>query len=149
MLAAGFLFGAPLPDRMPLQLVQNLRRAHRDAVRISRHGPAVRLERIASTEFDRVERQRGRRFVDQDLQRRHGLQGSVAAHRPCGHPARMIGHRGDIDFRNIVDPDRGSRRHSRYIRREIGEPAAIQDVVGSECANPAGRAIDKILNGER
>ena len=58
LLAARFLFGALLPDRMLLQLVQNLRRADRDAVRISRHRPAAGLERVAPPELDRVERQR-------------------------------------------------------------------------------------------
>ena len=60
LLAAGLLLGTLLPDRMLLQLVENLRRADRDAVRISRHGPAAGLERIAAPELDRVERQRRR-----------------------------------------------------------------------------------------
>ena len=64
---ARLLLGPLPPDRMLFQLVQNLRRADRDGVRISRHGPAALLERIAPPEFDRVERQCRRRLVDQAL----------------------------------------------------------------------------------
>src|SRR6266853_5507454 len=46
LLPARFLLGALLPDRVPLDLVQNLRRADRDAVWISGHGPTAGLERV-------------------------------------------------------------------------------------------------------
>ena len=139
---ARFLLRALLPDRMLLELVENLRRADRDAVRISRHGPAAGLERIAPPELDRVERQRRRRFVDQHLQRRHRLQRAVAAHRSRGDAARMQRDRGDIDFRNVVDADRGGGADDRHGGRKIGEAAAIQHVIGGEGADLAGRAID-------
>ena len=127
---------------MLLQLVQDLRRADRDAVRVSRHDPAAGLERVASPELDRVERQRRANFVDQCLQCRHCLQRSIAAHRPCGHAARVECDRGDVDFRNVVDADRAIGADGRYAGREIGEATAIQDVVGGECDNLAAGPID-------
>ena len=108
-LRARFFLRPLLPDRMRLELVENLRRADRDAVAIAHHGAAIRLERVAPPELDRVERQRRRRLVDQHLQRRHRLQRAVAAHRARGDAARMQRDRGDVDLRNVVDADRGGR----------------------------------------
>ena len=137
LLSARFLRRALLPDRVLLQLVENLRRADRDAVGISRHGLSAGLERIAPPELDRIERQRRGGFVDQDLQRRHRLQRSIAAHRPGGNAARMEGDRGDVDFRNVVDADRGGGGDGRHVGGKIGESAAIEDMVGGECLDPA------------
>ena len=88
-LQARLLLGALPPDRMHFELVQDLRRAHRHGVGISRHGPAVLLQRVAPPELDRIERQCRCRFIDQDLERGHGLDRPVAAHRARGHAARM------------------------------------------------------------
>ena len=144
-----FSCGALLPDRMLLQLVENFRRADRDDVRIARHGPAAGLERVAPPELDRIERQRRRRFVDQHFQRRHRLQRSVAAHRSRGHAARMQRDRGDIDFRNVVDADRGGRRrrsprwpknwrgrrHPAHDRRRMRGSCRSRDRPRSACAS--------------
>src|SRR5215831_20860060 len=48
LLSARLLIGALLPDRMLLQLVQDLRRADRHAVRVSCQGPATGRERVAA-----------------------------------------------------------------------------------------------------
>src|SRR5262249_61420343 len=48
LLSPRLLLGALLPDRMLLQLVQNLRRADRHAVSVSCQSPAAGRERIAS-----------------------------------------------------------------------------------------------------
>src|SRR5262247_3284919 len=57
LLSACLLVGTLLPDRMLLQLVQDLRGADRHAVSVSRDGAAAGLERVTPPEFDRVERQ--------------------------------------------------------------------------------------------
>jgi hypothetical protein len=62
LLPARFLVGALLPDRVLLELVQNLRRADRNTVCVSRHGLPAGLERVAPPELDRVERQGRGRF---------------------------------------------------------------------------------------
>jgi hypothetical protein len=102
-----FFQRALLPDRMLLELVQNLSGANRDAVRISRHGSALRRKRITPPKLDRIERQCRCRFIDQYFERRHRLQRSVAAHRSRRHAAGMQHHRGDVDLRNVIDADRG------------------------------------------
>src|SRR3954454_22921516 len=53
--------------------------------------------------------------------------------------------RGDVDFRNVIDADRGGRGDRRDVGREIREAAAVKHVVGGKCSNPAGRAIDPDL----
>ncbi len=101
------------------------------------------LERVAAPELDRVERQCRCGLVDQHLQRRHRLQRAVAAHRARGHAARMQRDRGDVDLRNVVDADaRRSAADGRDVGRIVGEAAAIQDVIGGEGADLAGRAVD-------
>ena len=127
---------------MLLELVENFRRAHRDDVGIAHHGPAAGLERVASPELDRIERQGRSRFVDQHLQRRHRLQRSVAAHRARRHAARMQCHGGDVDLRDVVDADCGGSADRRHVDRKVGEAAAIEDVVGGKCLYLAGRPID-------
>ena len=137
-----FSSAALLPDRMLLELVQYLRRADGNAVWVSGHGLAAGLERVAAPELDRVERQRRRRLVDQHLQRGHRLQRAVTAHRARGDAARMQRDRGDIDLRNVVDADRRGGADGRDAARKIGEAAAIQHVIGGECHDLAGRAVD-------
>ena len=127
---------------MLFELVQDLGGADRDGIGISHHGPAVRLQRIAPPELDRVERQRRCDFVDQHFQRRQSLQRAVAAHRARGDAAGMQRHRGDIDLGNVIDADRGGRGHHRDVGREILQAAAIQHMVGRESGDLAGGAID-------
>jgi len=87
LLSTPFLLGALLPDRMFLQLIENLRRADRHFVRISRDGPSAGLERVTSPELDLINRQSRSYFVNQHLERRHCLQCSIPAHRPGSHAA--------------------------------------------------------------
>ena len=130
-----FLLRALLPDRMLLELVEDFSGADRNAVGITGHGPALGRERIAPPELDRIKRQGGRHFVNQRLQRRHRLQRAVTAHRSRGHAARMNGNRGHVDLRHIIDADRGGRADGCHIDREIGQAAAIENVVRSESLN--------------
>src|SRR6266851_7065301 len=85
LLSACLLVGTLLPDRMLLQLIQDLRGADRHAVGVSCHGPAAGLERITPPEFNWVERQCRGYFVDQYLERGRRLQRPKAAHRSCGY----------------------------------------------------------------
>src|ERR1700726_2929472 len=52
LLPARLLLGALLPDRVLLDLVENLRRAEADNVGISGQVPAAGLERVAPPELD-------------------------------------------------------------------------------------------------
>ncbi len=142
LLRTGFFQRALLPDRMLFELVQNLGGANRNAVRISRHGPAIRLERIAPPELDRIERQRRCRFVDQYFERCHRLQRSVATHRSRCHAAGMECHRGNVDFRNVIDADRGGGSNDGHAGREIGEAATVQHMIRGESLDLAGCAVD-------
>src|SRR5262245_56577246 len=54
----------------------------------------------------------------------------------------MQRNRGDVDFRNVIDADRGGGGNRRHIGGEIGEPAAIQYMIGGEGGDLARRAID-------
>ena len=137
-----FLLRALLPDRMLLELVEDFSGADRNAVGIAGHGPALGRERIAPPELDRIKRQGNRHFVDQRLQRRHRLQRAVTAHRSRGHAARMNGNRGHVDLRHIIDADRGGRADGCHIDREIGQAAAVEDVVRGKSLDLAGRSID-------
>src|SRR5262249_39016967 len=56
LLSPRLVLGALLPDRMLLELIQDLRRADRHDVGVSRHGAAAGRERVAAAELDRVER---------------------------------------------------------------------------------------------
>ena len=49
---------------------------------------------------------------------------------------------GNIDFRNVINADRGGRTDNRHAGRIIGEAAAIQDMVRGEGLDLAGRAIN-------
>jgi hypothetical protein len=142
LLSACLLVGTLLPDRMRLQLVQDLGGADRHAVSVSRHGPAAGLERIAPPEFDRVERQCRGYLVDQYLERGRRLQRPKAAHRSCSYAARVERIRRHIDFRNIVDAERGDGADGCHIGRKIGEASAIQRVVSGESDHLAGGPID-------
>src|SRR5215475_3645713 len=64
LLSPRLLLGALLPDRMLLQLVQDLRRANRHAVSVSCRSPAAGRERIAPPELDWVERQCGTNLIN-------------------------------------------------------------------------------------
>src|SRR5260221_13239979 len=57
LLSARLLLGTLLPNRMLLQLSQDLWSADRHAVSVSCHDPAAGRERIAAPELDWVERQ--------------------------------------------------------------------------------------------
>ena len=142
LLSARLLLGTLLPDRMLLQLIQDLRRADRHDVGVSRHGPAAGRERIAAPELDRIERQRRADLVDHHFERGHRLHGSVTAHRARRHAARVERIRRHIDLRDIVDAERGVGADGRHIGRKIGEPSAIQRMVGGESDDLAGRPID-------
>jgi len=142
LLSARLLLGPLLPDRMLLQLVQDLRRADRNDVGVSRHGPAAGRERIAAPELDRVERQRRADLIDQHFERGHRLQSSVTAHRARSHAARVERIGRHIDFRDVVDAKRGVGADGRHLGGEIGKASAIQRMVGGESDHLAGRPID-------
>src|ERR1700730_13013061 len=142
LLSACLLVGTLLPDRMLLQLIQDLRGADRHAVGVSCHGPAAGLERITPPEFDWVERQCRGYFVDQYFERGYRLQRPKAAHRSCGYAARVERICHHIDFRNIVDTERGVGADGCHIGRKIGEASAIQRVVSGESDHLAGGPID-------
>src|ERR1700748_2731322 len=55
---ASLLLSSFLPDQMPVDLVQNLLRAHGDGVRVAGHGPAARPQSVPAPEFDGIHRQR-------------------------------------------------------------------------------------------
>ena len=133
--------GAVAPDRMLLQPVQDLGRADRDGVGIAGHRPAADLEGIAAAKLDRIEGQGRRRLVDEHLQRRHGLECPVAAHRAGGHATRMLGDRGDVDLGNVVDADRAGGTDHRHAGRVVGEASAVEHVVGGERRHPAARPV--------
>ena len=54
----------------------------------------------------------------------------------------MNGNRGHVDLRHIVDSDRSGRADGCHIDREIGEAAAIENVVRSESRDLARCAVD-------
>src|SRR5262249_32337199 len=130
--SARLLIGALLPDRMLLQLIQDLRGADRHDVGVSRHGAAAGRERVAAAGLDWAERQCRGYFVDQALERGYRLQRAKAAHRSCGYPARVKRIRRYVDFRNVVDAERGVGADGCYIGGKIGEASAIQRMVGGE-----------------
>ena len=140
--SARLLLGALVPDRMLLQLVQDLRGADRHAVRVSGHDPAAGRERVAAAELEWVERERRADFVDHHFERGRRLHGSITTHRARGHSARVERIGGDVDFRDIVNADRHVGGDRRHTDRKIGEAAAIQRVVGGEADDFAGRPID-------
>ena len=127
---------------MLLELVEDLRRAHRDDVGIAGHGPAVLLQRVVAAERDRIDLELARRLVDQHFQRGHCLQRAVAAHRTGGDAARMHRHSGDVDLRDVVDADRRGRSDGGDIGGEVGKPAAVEHMIGGECRDLAALAID-------
>ena len=86
---------------------------------IAGHGPAVLLQRIAPSELDRVELKLAGGFIDQRLERGHGLQRAVAAHRAGGDAARMQRHRGDVDLGDVIDADRAGGGDDRDVGREV------------------------------
>ena len=54
----------------------------------------------------------------------------------------MHGDRGDVDLGDVVDADRARRPDIGDAGGEVGEPAAVEDVIGGEGADPARAAID-------
>ena len=50
--------------------------------------------------------------------------------------------RGDVDLRNVIDPDRGGCADRGDANRKIGEAAAVQHMIGGKRLDLAGRAID-------
>ena len=81
-------------------------------------------------------------LVDHHLERGHRLQRAEAAHRAGRDGARMARHRLDVDLGHVVDPDRRHRAHKGDRRRQVGEAAAVEFLLGHECLDPAGRLVD-------
>ncbi len=100
---------------------------------------------VAAAELDRIDRQRLADLIDQNLERRHGLQRAIAAHRAGGDAARMLGDGGHVDLGDVVDADRPGRADNRDARRVVGEAAAVEDVIGGEGRDAAARAVDADL----
>ena len=145
-----FASRAVAPERVGFQLVEDFRRANRNRIGIAGHGAPAGLERVAPAQFDRVERQRGGDLVDQRLQRSHGLQRAVAAHRPGGDAACVLGHGGHVDLRHVVHADGAGRPHDGNAPRIVGETTAVEHMVGGEGADAAARPVhaDARAHGE-
>jgi hypothetical protein len=136
------LVRAVAPDRMPLKLVEDLRRADGYDVGIAGHRLPAGLKSVAPPKLDRIERERRADLIDHHLERSHSLHGAIAAHRSSGDAARMECIRRDVNFRGVVGAERCSRRGRCHTGRKIGEAAPVQCVVCGESGDSAGRAID-------
>ena len=148
LLPARLLLRALVPDRMLLQLIQDLRGADRHAVGVSGHDPAAGRQRVAAPELNWVERQGRADLIDHHFERGRRLQGSVTAHRARGHAARVERIRGDVDFRDIVNAERDVSGDGRHTDRKIREAAAIQRMVSGESDDLAGRPINPDLRAD-
>ena len=139
---SGFLLGALLPDRMLLELVEDFRGADRDGVGIAGHGPAVRLQRVAPPELDRIERQSRGHFVDQHFDGGHRLQRAVAAHRSRRDAAGMQRYRGHVDLWDVVNADRACCANGGNASREVRKASAIEHMVRGKELDLAGFPVD-------